>query len=297
MNIIEVKNLKKSYPGKLAVDNVSFSLQSNEILGVIGPNGAGKSTTIKTILDFLKPDSGEISVFGTKMNESLKNKIGYMPEEKGLYKKYKVTYLITYLAMLKGMDKGRALKRAEEFLLQTGMYEDRNKKIEELSKGMAQMIQLIITIIHDPDLIILDEPFSGLDPVNTSLLKKIIMELRSKGKAIILCTHQMNEVEELCDRILMINKGSVVLYGNLKEIRSEYKGHSVYVDLEDELSELKGVLERKDNKSYTELVLDNHTKPQDILDQLIAGGKTVNRFEVGMPSLNEIFIKLVTHNE
>ena len=223
MATVNVSHLFKTYAGKAAVKDLSFSVSPGEILGLIGPNGAGKSSTIKMILDFMKPDTGDITIFGEQMNEAAKNQIGYLPEEKGLYKKLSAMELILYFASLKGMNKSAARKKADELLQRTGMFESRKKKIKELSKGMGQMIQFIVTIIHDPELLILDEPFSGLDPVNTEKLKTIVSGLRDEGKAIILCTHQMNQVEEICDRVLMINHGQTVLHGDLNEIKKKYR--------------------------------------------------------------------------
>ncbi|MGD0918083.1 MAG: ATP-binding cassette domain-containing protein [Thermodesulfobacteriota bacterium] len=293
MTAVEVNHLIKSFSGKTAVNDLSFSVVPGEIVGLIGPNGAGKSTTIKTILDFIKPDSGEVTLFGDTLNEANKNHLGYLPEERGLYKKLAAIDLIIYLASLKGMDRRSAGKSANELLHQTGMLSNKKMKIEEMSKGMGQMIQWIVTIIHDPKLIILDESFSGLDPVNTDLLKRTLGNLRDRGKAIILSTHQMNEVEELCDRILMINNGCAVLYGNLKEIKSSYRNHSVLVDIEGELGELPGVIEKRPHKGFVELVLDRDTTPQQVLEKLFNRGLTVNRFEMATLSLNEIFLKMV----
>ena len=293
MTAVEVNHLIKSFSGKTAVNDLSFSVVPGEIVGLIGPNGAGKSTTIKTILDFIKPDSGEVTLFGDTLNEANKNHLGYLPEERGLYKKLAAIDLIIYLASLKGMDRRSAGKSANELLHQTGMLSNQKMKIEEMSKGMGQMIQWIVTIIHDPKLIILDESFSGLDPVNTDLLKRTLGNLRDRGKAIILSTHQMNEVEELCDRILMINNGCAVLYGNLKEIKSSYRNHSVLVDIEGELGELPGVIEKRPHKGFVELVLDRDTTPQQVLEKLFNRGLTVNRFEMATLSLNEIFLKMV----
>ncbi|MBT4756189.1 MAG: ATP-binding cassette domain-containing protein, partial [Chloroflexi bacterium] len=241
MTIVSVQNLYKSYDGEAAVKDVTFSVDPGEILGLIGPNGAGKSSTIKIILDFMKPDSGEVELFGQPMREEMKNLIGYLPEAKGLYKDLNVMDCILYLSSLKGMDKASAKKRADELLQETGMLDSKKKKIKHLSKGMGQMIQFIVTIIHDPKLLIMDEPFSGLDPVNTEIMKKIISKLRDEGKAIILSTHQMNQVEELCDRVLMISKGEEVLYGELKQIKSRFKKHSVQVSVDGEIGDLKGV--------------------------------------------------------
>ena len=296
MALVAAKGLNKSYAGKVAVKDLTFSIDSGEILGLIGPNGAGKSSTIKMILDFMRPDSGDIKIFGQPMIESSKNRIGYLPEERGLYQNLNALDLIIYLASLKGMVKTNARKRALELLEQTGMLESRKKKIKEMSKGMGQLIQFIVTIIHDPELIILDEPFSGLDPVNTELMKNIIGDLRDKGKGIILSTHQMNQVEELGDRILMINQGKIVLYGDLKETKAKFRTNAVQVDIDGELGILPGVIDIKGDNTSKELVLASDTTPQMILDQLRERELTVNRFEVKTPSLNNIFLNIAGEN-
>jgi len=181
-------------------------------------------------------------------------------------------------------------------LQQTGMLPNKNKKIDELSKGMGQIIQFIVTIIHDPDLVILDEPFSGLDPVNTELLKSMVLDLRNQGKAVILSTHQMNQVEELCDRLLMIDHGRSVLYGNLREIKSKYRSNSIFLDIEGEVGRIPGVTERRDHRDYLELLLDDKTTPQQVLEKIVGDGVKVNRFEIGTPSLNEIFLEVAGKN-
>ena len=292
MKAVEVNHLYKSYTGKRAVEDLSFSVESGEILGLIGPNGAGKSSTIKIILDFMKPDSGEVKLFGQQMNEACKNQIGYLPEEKGLYKKLTAIDLILYFASLKGMDKSSAKEKADVLLRRTGMFESRKKKIKEMSKGMGQVIQFIVTIIHDPKLIIMDEPFSGLDPVNTELMKNIVADLRDDGKAIILSTHQMNQVEEICDRVLMVNDGKEVLYGDIEEVKARFRKHSVQVNVEGEIGDLPGVIDKKFNKDSVELVLATDTTPQIILDHIREQGININRFEVKTPSLNEIFLNI-----
>ena len=293
MPAIEVNHIFKSYADVIAVSDLTFSVDHGEILGLIGPNGAGKSSTIKIILDFMKPDSGEVKIFGQGMNESLKDQIGYLPEERGLYKQLTAIDLILYLASLKGMDKATAEKKASILLEQTGMFESKKKKNKEMSKGMGQLIQFIVTVIHNPELIILDEPFSGLDPVRTETVQSIISNLRDEGKSIILSTHQMNKVEELCDRVLMINKGSTVLYGDLTETRAKFRRNSVQVAADGELGDLPGVIERKLNNGSVELILAPDTSPQTILDRLRDREITINRFEVTTPSLNEIFLELV----
>ena len=297
MTAVAVHNLYKSYAGKPAVKDLTFSVDPGEILGLIGPNGAGKSTTIKIILDFMKPDSGGVEIFGHQMNEADKDRIGYLPEEKGLYKNLTAIEVILYLASLKGMDKAVAEERADVLLQRAGMLESRKKKIKEMSKGMAQIIQLIVTIIHDPEVIILDEPFSGLDPVNTELMKNIIGNLRDEGKAIILSTHQMNQVEELSDRVLMIDQGESVLYGDLTETRARFSENSVQVAFDGELGDLAGVIEKKAKKDCVELVLAADTTPQRVLDQLRERGVAISRFEITTPSLNDIFLRIVERTD
>jgi len=296
MTAVSVQNLYKSYNGQTAVKDVSFSVDPGEILGLIGPNGAGKSSTVKIILDFMKPDSGNVEIFGQPLNETIKNQIGYLPEEKGLYKNLTAIDCILYLASLKGLDKAEARKRADKLLELTGMLVDKKKKIKHMSKGMGQMIQFIVTIIHEPDLLIMDEPFSGLDPVNTELMKNMVGKLRDEGKAIILSTHQMNQVEELCDRVLMINHGEEVLYGDLRKIKSRFKKHSVQVNVDGEFGDLIGVTEQRINKDGIELVLAENVSPQAILDQLRDQGLVINRFEITIPSLHTIFLHIAGGN-
>jgi ABC-2 type transport system ATP-binding protein len=296
MRAVEVSHIVKSFADKVAVDDLSFSVALGEMFGLIGPNGAGKTTTIRMMMDIIKPDSGGVTIFGEKLGEATKNRLGYLPEERGLYKKLTVLESIVYLASLKGMNKNSAEEKADELLNQTGMLPHRGKKIDELSKGMGQIIQFIVTIIHDPELVILDEPFAALDPVNTELLKRLVVDLRSRGKAVILSTHQMNQVEELCDRILMIDNGRAVLYGNLTEIKSKYRSNSVIVDFEGELGQIPGVAEKRAHKGYVELVLDRNTTPKQVLERLASTGITINRFEVATPSLNEIFLDVAGKN-
>jgi ABC-2 type transport system ATP-binding protein len=236
---------------------------------------------------------GPITIFGQQMNEALKDQIGYLPEERGLYKRLTAIDLILYLASLKGMDKATAEKKANVLLEQTGMLDNKRKKNKEMSKGMGQLIQFIVTVVHDPELIILDEPFAGLDPVRTQTVQNIVGNLRDEGKAIILSTHQMNKVEELCDRVLMIDKGRSILYGDLMETRTKFRRNSVQVAIDGELGDLPGVIDIRTRKDSIELVLSPDTAPQTILDRLRDRGITINRFEVATPSLNEVFLNLV----
>jgi ABC-2 type transport system ATP-binding protein len=289
---VEVNHITKTYGNRAVVNDVSFTVNQGEILGLIGPNGAGKTTTIRMIMDIIKPDSGDIKILGEKLNETSKNSIGYLPEERGLYRKVNVIDSIIYFAALKGMDVQSVRKRADELLKRVDMLAHKNKKIEELSRGMGQIIQVIVTVIHDPKLIMLDEPTAGLDPVNAQLLKDMMVELRNQGKSVIMSTHRMNEIEEMCDRILMINNGKVVLYGGLAEIKSKFRNNSVIVECDGDPGEITGVLKRNNLKRGAELVLDATTTPQQVLERLVKKGITVNHFELSTPSLNDIFIKV-----
>ena len=293
MNVVEVSHVSKSFKDVKVVDNVSFTIGQGEVFGMVGPNGAGKTTTIRMLMDIIKPDSGEMKILGESINEGIKNSIGYLPEERGLYKKLTVSESLEYLAALKGIKKRLARESAETLLKRVNMLSHKEKKIEELSHGMGQLIQFVATILHDPALVVFDEPFVALDPVNTQLLKELILELKSRGKSIILSTHMMNQVEELCDRILMINKGQAVLYGNLAEIKSKYRNNSVFLECDRLPDGLPGVMGNKQHLKYMELFLDGHTSPQDILSALISKGVKVDRFEVSTPSLNEVFIQVV----
>jgi ABC-2 type transport system ATP-binding protein len=231
---------------------------------------------------------------GEHLGERSKNRIGYLPEERGLYRKLKIMDTIAYLASLKGASREASIQRAEVLLKRFDLFEHRYKKIEELSKGMGQLIQFVVTVAHDPDLIILDEPFAGLDPVNSRLLKNTIKDFRAEGKAIILSTHRMNEVEEMCDRLFMINKGRRILYGKLDEIRRQYRSHAAIVESESPLPALlKGITGRKTTGNITELMLDGDTSPQTLLEELVAAGVPIDRFEISIPSLDEIFVQVV----
>jgi ABC-2 type transport system ATP-binding protein len=289
---VEVNHITKVYGTRAVVDDVSFTVNPGEILGLIGPNGAGKTTTIRMMMDIIKPDHGDIKILGEKINQNTKNLIGYLPEERGLYRKMNVIDSIIYFASLKGMDNQTARQRSNDLLKRVDMLPHKNKKVEELSRGMGQIIQVIVTVIHDPKLIILDEPTAGLDPVNAQLLKDMMVELRNRGKSVIMSTHRMNEIEELCDRVLMINRGQVVLYGGLAEIKSKFRNNSVIVEYDSDPGDITGVIRRNDLKHGVELVLDATTTPQQILERLVNKGVKVNRFELSTPSLNDIFIKV-----
>ena len=218
MYAVEAHNLVKEFNGLRAVDSLSFTVERGEIFGLLGPNGAGKTTTIRMLLDIFKPDAGEIKVLGGTVDTHTKSRIGYLPEERGLYPRLRVVQCLTYLARLKGIGRREAKSRAEALLERVGLAEWRRKRVKELSKGMQQKVQFVATIVHDPDLLILDEPFQGLDPINVDLLKEMIRELHQTGKTIIFSTHIMGQVEQMCDRILLINEGQAVLYLSLIHI-------------------------------------------------------------------------------
>jgi ABC-2 type transport system ATP-binding protein len=295
--IVEVNNVVKSYGDRAVVDDVSFDVDSGEVFGLIGPNGAGKTTTIRMMMDLVKPDSGKVTILGEALSEAAKNFIGYLPEERGLYLNLTVMESLIYLATLKGMAKRLAAERAEGLLRRIDMLPHRDKKIKELSRGMGQFIQFLVTIIHDPRLIVLDEPFANLDPVNTELIREMVLELRGQGRAIILSTHRMNEVEELCDRILMIDEGRTVLYGDLAEIKERYRNNSIVMEYEGELGEVTGVVRRQDHDGHVELFLEAETAPQQVLAQLVGQGIMIKRFEVATPPLHDIFLQVVDEGQ
>ena len=293
MYAIETRDLVKEFNGLRAVDSLSFTVERGEIFGLLGPNGAGKTTTIRMLLDIFKPDAGEIKVLGGTVDTHTKSRIGYLPEERGLYPRLRVVQCLTYLARLKGIGRREAKSRAEALLERVGLAEWRRKRVKELSKGMQQKVQFVATIVHDPDLLILDEPFQGLDPINVDLLKEMIRELHQTGKTIIFSTHIMDQVEQMCDRILLINEGQAVLYGLLAEIKSRYAQHAVLLRSDDSLEGLEGVLRIEKQGTDHLVFLRADTSPQDILRQLVARKATITRFEVATPSLEEIFITAV----
>jgi ABC-2 type transport system ATP-binding protein len=260
MPTVEISHISKSFGTLKAVDDVSFEVEKGEIFGLLGPNGAGKTTAIRVMLDIFKPDHGNISILGGPMTEAKKDRIGYMPEERGMYQDIPLDRCLTYLASLKGLTPGEAHSRIINYLQRFDLMSSRYKKVKELSKGMQQKAQLITTLIHTPELVIIDEPFSGLDPVNTQMVKDLLIEQRDKGVTILMSTHQMHQVEELCDRIVLIDHGRTVLYGPLDEIRRQFSGHAVIVETPDEIPELAGVTNiEKHNASALRLNLDQST--------------------------------------
>jgi ABC-2 type transport system ATP-binding protein len=298
MPAIEVEHITKSFGSTCAVNDVTFVVEPGEIFGLLGPNGAGKTTTIRIILDIFKPDKGRVAVLGSPMTEGKKDRIGYMPEERGLYQDVSLDRCLSYLASLKGLSRVEARKRIERYLARFDLLAHRRKKLKEMSKGMQQKAQLIATLVHQPDLIIIDEPFNALDPVNTQMVKDLLMEERQRGVTIIMCTHQMNQVEELCDRLVLINQGNVMLYGSLIEIQHSFAGHEVNLRTNSVLPiSLPGVESIDTHNSTVHLHLSPATDPQDILKILVAQNVILDQFEIAMPTLDEIFIQVVKGQE
>jgi ABC-2 type transport system ATP-binding protein len=294
MSTIIVDKISKSFGAVKAVRNVSFEVDPGEIFGLLGPNGAGKTTSIRIILDIFKPDTGSVSILGGAMTESKKDRIGYLPEERGLYQDIPLERCLVYLATLKGLEESTAHQRIGEFLDRFDLAESRRKKVKELSKGMQQKAQLINTLVHDPEVIIIDEPFAALDPVNTQMVKDLLREKRNAGKTIIMCSHQMHQLEELADRIALVNKGETVLYGSLIDIRRQYASDGVLVRTLSALpSTLPGVREIVPHNSSTLLRCGPGKTPQDVLNALVERGIILEQFEIAMPTLDEIFIQVV----
>ncbi len=299
MNALLFEQVCKSFGEVCAVDKLNAHIPVGCIYGFLGPNGAGKTTTIRMIMNIIRPDSGQIKIFGNGLAiEQAKERIGYMPEERGLYRKMKVGKVLAYFGSIKGLTATESARRTKQWLELIGLSGWAEKRVEELSRGMHQKLQFAVTSINDPDLLILDEPFSGLDPVNLDLLKEIIIDMRKKGKTIIFSTHVMHEAEQLCDFILLINKGKAVLDGRLDEIRSKQQSHAIIARLEGDTSfieQLAIVTAVRHKDQQLEITLAENIDPQQLLQELV-GRVQVLAFEVKIPSLHEIFIHLVGQN-
>ena len=300
-NIIECRNVCKNFGEKVALDNVSVSVPKGGIFGLLGPNGAGKTTLIRIINRITIPNGGEVFFDGRPITQSDVEKIGYLPEERGLYRKMEVGEQAMYLAQLKGMSAAEARKALKEWFVRFGIQDWWKKKVEELSKGMAQKVQFITTVVHRPSLMILDEPFSGFDPVNAELIRKEILRLKDEGATIILSTHNMESVEELCDNIALINKSHLVITGGVNEIRHKYGNNNIELVYtgEDKVKDADGifkVLSDEDNagRHTAVLTLGENVSSNDALSALLAQDIVVNSFKELIPRMNDIFIKLVT---
>jgi len=292
---IEVNDVSKYYGAHVAVDHSSFEVRRGEIFSMLGPNGAGKTTTIRMILDIIKPDSGEIRVLGAPFEEKTKSLIGYLPEERGLYKSVRLVELLSYLGTLKGMTRRAATLRANQLLEEVGLGANKQSKVSELSRGMSQKVQFIATILHDPELIIVDEPFSGLDPVNTELIKNMLYQLKAAGKTIVMSIHEMHQVEEMADRLLMYNHGKRVLYGSVDDVRQQYADNAVIVSGTGDWSKVEGVIriEPEDNGRSAKLFLAEGITPERLMHTLASDSAiTIRSFALAVPRLNDIFIRV-----
>jgi len=296
MNALKVDSVTKNFGDFKAVDNLSLDVPKGSVFGLLGPNGAGKTTTIRMAMGILLPDAGAISVFGRALAESSKEKIGYLPEERGLYKKMKVDDVLRFLCEIKGVGRRDAKKSTEYWVDRLGLGDWAQASVQDLSRGMQQKLQFICTIAHDPDLIVLDEPFAGLDPINTGVLKDVMLELNKKrGKTIILSTHLMEQVEKMCDSICLINRGVKVLDGGLSEVKGRYGHNTVVMEYDGEgsfLNQLPGVEKINDYGKYVELRLKDDGSHQAVLQEAVRS-VAVRRFELVEPSLNDIFIDMV----
>ena len=294
MSTVRAIGLAKRFGEVHAVEDVSFSVEPGEIFGLLGPNGAGKTTTIRMMMDIFRPDAGSVEVFGGPLDLARKRRIGYLPEERGLYKDQKLEPTLIYLATLKGMDERSARRQLSGWLERFDLSEHRQKKVQELSRGMQQKAQIIATLLHNPELIVIDEPFSGLDPVNTRLVKRILEEEREKGKSVVMSTHQMYQVEALCNRIVLIDKGVTVLYGAVGEIKRNFAGNAVLLEGQGDFTHLPGVLEMRAQNGSWHMALEVGTDPQAVFRTLAnREGVRVEKFELAEPSLDDIFVSVV----
>jgi ABC-2 type transport system ATP-binding protein len=295
MHVLEVKNLVKTFDGIRAVDDVSFTIPEGCVFGLIGRNGAGKTTTLRIMMNIYLPDSGEVLLQGAKAGQDFKDKVGYLPEERGLYKKMKVLETLLFFAELKGKTGKAVEKQAIKYLERFQLADRKNSKLEDLSKGNQQKVQFITTILHDPEFIILDEPFTGLDPINTNLLKEIILELRDQGKVIIFSTHLMDFAERMCDHITMLDKGRVILNGALSDIKAKYSQRNVSINYRGDLSFLKSnpVVEKIVNYGNSSSIkVKEPQQVQQLLRTLVENNINVTKFAADEISLQEIFVDL-----
>ncbi len=297
MALLELRNLKKYFANQKAVDDISFSLEKGKIFGLLGPNGAGKTTVIRMITGIFYPDEGEIIFDGKKFDPvNDVGRIGYMPEERGLYKKMKIGEQTMYLAQLKGLPRNEALRKIKQWFIRFEMESWWNKKVEDLSKGMSQKLQFVTTVLHEPKLIILDEPFSGLDPVNTNLIKDEIYKLAQNGSTIIFSTHRMEQVEEICDQIVLVNKGKKILDGTVKAVKQDFKENLFSIGAEQFPSAVNGTapydIVADKNSVHIVKIREGH-RPNDVLQFLLQQGTEIHSFNEILPSLNDIFIRLV----
>ena len=294
MPVVELAGVTKAYENKVAVSNLSLSIDAGQMFGLLGPNGAGKTSSIRMMMGITIPDSGSVSLFGQPFERKSLERVGYLPEERGLYKKMKVLDQLVFFGQLHGLTAEEARRRANAWASRMEIADSLGKKTEELSKGMQQKIQFISSVMHDPGLIVMDEPFSGLDPVNSVLVEKTLLELKDQGKAILFSTHRMDQVEKLCDTICLINNGKAVLAGRVREIKATYERNRVVVEFEGSAAFLNSteIAEAKNYSGHAEIRLKEHGDAQKLLHEAAAIA-TIYRFELVEPSLEEIFIQTV----
>jgi len=295
MDAIELDSVCKSFGTVRAVDELSVQVPQGSVYGFLGPNGAGKTTTLRMIMDIIRPDSGTIRLFGAPASSPARERVGYMPEERGLYRKMTATAVLEYFGTLKGMTAGQLRQRVPEWLERVDLAEHAGKKVEELSRGMHQKLQFVVTVINDPDLVILDEPFSGLDPVNQDMLREIISTMRRQGKTVLFSTHVMHEAERLCDFLVLIDRGQIVVNGTLDQIRAGHEANTVSLELEGDsgfLRALPMVEAVEPDGRRLDVRLRDGADPQDLLRVVVERAR-VRAFEIKQPSLHEIFVQLV----
>lgn len=293
--MLEVKNIRKEFKNVIAVDGVSFTVEPGKIFGLLGPNGAGKTTTIRMILDIIKPTSGEILIEGRKPGQDFHNITGYLPEERGLYKKSTVIDIIKYFGSLKGMSSAAAERNGLAWLKRLEIAEFKKRKVQELSKGNQQKIQFIVSVIHDPSVLVLDEPFSGFDPINQELVRDEILRLKGEGKTIILSTHQMDLAEKMCESIFLINKGMEVASGALKEVKRKFGKEFIKIEYEGDagfIKSLQGVKQADLYGNFGEIEVDDGLDPHSLLPHIFQK-VTLRRFSIEAPTLNRIFIDTI----
>jgi ABC-2 type transport system ATP-binding protein len=293
MTALEVRAVTKAYDSKIAVDAVSLQVERGEVFGLLGPNGAGKSSLIRMVMDILRPDSGEIAVLGAPSTAAAKDRVGYLPEERGLYQRQRVGEVLRFLGELKGLSRHVAARRAEAWLDRVGLLETARKKMRELSKGMQQKVQIAAVLLAEPELLILDEPFEGLDPVNRLLVTDLMKELSAKGTAIVLSSHRMDQVEALCRRVFLIHRGKGVLSGTVAEIRERHAENAVVVETDRDLASHPAVERCKAAGSAVTVWLKPGGTPEAFLASILADGARVRRFERALPTLDEVFIRAV----
>ena len=291
---LAIEGVTKVYGRTTVVDDVSFTVEPQEILGLVGPNGAGKTTTIRMALDIIHPDTGAVALFGSAPTRQALQRVGYLPEERGLYQKAVLRDVLRYLGRLKGLSNKDAQARTDAMLQRVGLYEHRAKKVQALSRGMSQLAQFASALLHLPDLIILDEPFSGLDPLNVQVMKEIISEQQQRGASIIFSSHDMEDVEEMCERVVLISSGAVLLYGVLDELKRARGIQSIRVTAPRQPADVPGVSNAKVADGQFEYMLTDGVDPNTVLRSFLDNGIPVERFEVALPSLREMFIEEVS---